>query len=94
LSSEFSRVLLKLQPFANNALNNWETKMKLIVKKTILIAYVAIWIIALPFIWIYWNDFSWIQKALITMIEIFFAPDLLSLRPIFFKIRKKDSAKI
>lgn len=62
--------------------------MRVIAKKGLLAAYAAVWAAILVCAWIYWNDLNWIEKAILVLGEIVLAPDLSSLRHIFFSKRE------
>jgi hypothetical protein len=53
-----------------------------IISKGTLIAtlYLAVWILAIPVFWVYWDDMNWLLKSAIVVSEIFFAPDVGAVR--------------
>lgn len=45
--------------------------------------YLAVWAAVIVGSWIYWNDMSFGLKALIVALELFFIPDVASIREYF-----------
>jgi hypothetical protein len=50
-----------------------------------IVVYLAIWTFVVVFSWIYWTDMSFWLKAFVVVLEMFFIPDVASIREAFDK---------
>lgn len=57
--------------------------LNLSLKRYLLVGYVILWLVLIPVAWIWWDSWNIATKSLFVIFEVFFAPDISSVREIF-----------
>lgn len=60
------------------------------MKHYVILGYLIVWLVLIPVAWFWWDTWHIATKFLFVIFEVFFAPDISTLREIFLGKKKTD----